>query len=457
MLQMRTMGIVAVRPPCYLGLAIFVAACSFTGGYEEGYQCGENDLCPSGQSCVSGVCVSSAGDDDAPPDADPNDPDGGGTGRCSASSLLRDDFADGAVGEQWFAWTSGGTATVAESGGVLTVTFASGSTAYGGYSSAHAYDLTGSSIEVTVPQTGGRYTILEAKQGGVNAQVLVEAGQLYAAILNTADEDRLAQIAYDPAIHKRWRLREAGGQLYWEWSTDGDTWSELHHQAVPFDPRYVYASLVAGEYATANQARFDDFNLPPPAGGDAYCPASTLVDDFAEIGPQWESWDDPPGCTLSTLAASLHMVFDGSTNKWCGVAGVHLYDISESEVVVDAGGVIDSSGLTTFLQLTAPKNDSTHLLIGLDSGELAIEQAINGTNVSELYGPYDATQMRYWRIRGTGGRVYFETSPDGTADSWTMRLDDNAQIDLTHLRIAVGAGRYASGSPVVTNIGSINL
>jgi hypothetical protein len=455
--------LVLVRPLLLTAFVAAIAACNFTGGYETGYRCGEGDRCPEGQSCVGGVCVL-GGDDDGSdasvPDADPTMPDGDVevADRCGTIALLRDDFTDPSTGLQWFSWTDSSATTIGESNGQLAITMLTGSFSWAGYSSAYAYDLTGSAYEVAVPQAGGWDTVIEVRSPDDDkAQMIVENGDLIAVVLNTPDTDRQAMIDYVPSTHRHWRIREAGGQLYWEWSTDRVTWNELHQMAAPFPVDHVFGIVAAGEFAPGgpNTALFDDVNLPAQIANERYCAAETLRDEFAStpIDDQWESWADT-GCSTTIASGALHLTFDGTNDAWCGIGSRHLFDLTESSLTIDAAGVGTSTGFIAYLQATAPRDDSTHVLIGREGPDLVVEQQL-GANVPQSDAiPYDATAMRWWRLRGAADRIYFETSPDAT--DWTVRLDAPAQMDLSQVSVSIGGGRYAAGGSVAVDVAVLN-
>ncbi len=58
-----------------------------------------------------------------------------------------------------------------------------------------------------------------------------------------------------------------------------------------------------------------------------------------------------------------------------------------------------------------------------------------GTNVT-----YNSTTMAWWQIREASGTTYLETSPDGTAGSWTTRVSATNSGALTSCDCDFGAG-----------------
>jgi hypothetical protein len=254
-------------------------------------------------------------------------------------------------------------------------------------------------------------------------------------------------------------MREQGGTLYWEHSADRASWAELHSEPVPLPTEHVMAFLSGGEQlATASQIRFDDINL---AASDqlVYCPAEQLVDDFlgTALGAQWDYWEGG-ACTTTVFDGDL--VFDftnGTGSEWCGVESRHVFDIRDSAVILDAGGAFGANNLITYFQAMERGDDTTHLEIARDDDTvLKVEQLIGGVIQSGTTRTYNTTNHRYWRIRGAGGRVYFDTSPDRS--TWTTHLEDDAAFDLSQVIIVIGAGHYAGGpgTPVTTQLWGLN-
>lgn len=443
-------------------LALALGACSFQGGIDPGFQCGEDGWCPSGQVCVGGFCTRDPAAADAGPDADPNAPDAGPpAARCGTLSMLRDDFADGvAPGPFFYQWADTGT-SIGETAGHLVIDLPAGTaTGWAGYSSRYRYDLTDGAWEAKLGQVGGRFSMIEVRApDDARAQLIVEAGQMLAAVYGTPGAGIHASRPYAAAEDVYWRIRESGGTLYWETSPDRSSWDELHAEPLPIAPEHVMGFLSGGEQlATASQIRFDDVNL---AASDqlAYCPAEQLVDDFVgtTLSAQWDFWN---GGVCTTTVSDGNLVFDftnGTGSEWCGIESRHIFDIRDSAVILDAGGVIGANNFITYFQATELDDDTTHLEISRDDDTvLRVEQLLDGVFQSGTTRTYNTTDHRYWRIRGAGGRVFFDTSPD-LAD-WTTHVEDEAAFDLSKVTIIVGAGHYSGGPgvPVTTRVWGVN-
>lgn len=437
-----------------------LAACRFDAELVEGYRCGDGDRCASGLMCVDGFCVSDAPDaGNAPdaavePDADPANL------RCGTIALLRDDFADTVRAPQWDFFEDTG-ATIAETGGHLAVQFTAGTgSPYAGYTSSYRYDLTGSAFVAEVSQIAGgdTNTILEVRNyTGARAQVVGEAGELVAGVYGVATSGTLNAIPYDATAQRFWRIRESMGVMYWEYSADGTAWEELHSQSSPFPIEHVRGIVSAGEQiATPTEARFEAVN--PDEAPAGYCPASTLVDDFAAtpLEPLWDFWMDA-NCTLTETGGVVQMTFaTGVGSTWCGIASRHILELTDAGIYVDAMGVGDATRFVNYFQVITPYDFESRAEINREGGSIGFVQRIDGIDVNRLDETYNATNDRYWKIARSGTTILFQTSPDAT--TWTTRFSPAALFDLTQVAIVIGNGHYdpGPGTPVTSLFRGVN-
>jgi hypothetical protein len=450
-----------------LGLITLVAAgCSFHASYDgTHYQCGAGDTCPSGQSCVAGLCVESSGGPDAPfgtPDAPPGTPDASpdaamAQANCSTLELLRDDFSADRYGTIWDQWSdnpSGGVlATVA--GGQLVITIPSNGADQGaGYSSNFYYDLRGSQAAVTVNMVADTDTILEVRDTkNGKLQLVDEGGTLFAAAFNVPGAGDLASATYDPVAHKHWRIREDAGVVYWETSPNGSTWNELFHEADPLTrPDYVIVELSADGNG-ASVAMFDDLNTGL-ATTDAFCAGSSLVDDFSSgiFNPVWSSWHDPSS-TISETGGQAVASIPAQTDAYAGFDSKRLYDLRESAIYVDSKGTSSAANFTNFFQIVEPGDGSTMIEMARQAGSLICQFFVTGVNsgnpVATKTVAYDGTATRYWRVRLSGTTIHWETSPDASA--WTEQFSASTTADRWHtVHVNLGAGYYGTAAAATT-------
>jgi len=433
-----------------------LAGCGFDGSVGPGYQCGEGDWCPAGQSCVGGVCTAGGPEIDAGPGAPDAAPDAGPPApRCGTLDLLRDDFADGSIGFVWDAWSDVG-ASVDETGGDLVLVMDQGTVdAWAGVTSAARYDLTDAALEVEVVEVGGVYTLIELDPFGPGlAQIYVSSGTLVAKVIDTVR----AEIPYQAAEHRYWRMRESGGTLFFETSPDRAVWNELHSEPMPFPVEHVRALLAAGGQlaGAASEARFGDINLEA-APDLRYCPASDLVDRFDDgaLGPSWSRYLDP-GCTAIESGGVFTMTFDGVGTDYCGISSDHWYDLRDSSVMIDAETVPGGPDFYAYFQVGLPRTSGSRHEIERQDDLLDIEQEVGGVEMGGFQTAWDPVAHRWWRIREAGGDIFFETSADGVA--WTTRLTTTSGFDPSIVQIEIGAGHDTPGpgGPLTWTLPGVN-
>ena len=439
-----------------LVLTSLVAACSYNFSYNNThYRCTTNADCPSGQSCVAGVCGGGASGDGGPTN------DGNGTidappdgsmmaGACGKLAMLHDDFTS--VTPFWIPWTDGGPSTVV-TGGHLAVTIPSGSAdLWAGYDSYFRYDMTETEMDVTVSQLGGVDTVVEIRDPtSARAQLTFEAGKLYAVLPSGGGTK--ASAPYSSTNMRHLRFRETAGTLYWEYSPDGTTWTELYHQADPIQMDNVMAVLAAGgELASASEAHFDEINTALPAM--SACAATTLVDDFGgAFAPHFFSWNDT-GATASVSGGDAIVSTNGVTNVWGGFQSAHAFNLVSSSVFYDMTRAPQASPFVTFAQVCVPQDSNTRFEMNVDGSTLEFVQRVASTNVNVQTLPYDPVQHRYWRFRVASNTVYYDTSPD--ASTWTNRESFPLMLDASQMQILGGAGEYGATSANNAHIGGIN-
>lgn len=76
---------------------------------------------------------------------------------------------------------------------------------------------------------------------------------------------QLATETYNAARHRWFRIREAGGTTYWEYSSNGRTWVTMHSKATPITITALRFGVMLGTWqAEGTQAKIylDNFNLP---------------------------------------------------------------------------------------------------------------------------------------------------------------------------------------------------
>lgn len=189
-------------------------------------------------------------------------------------ATLRDDFVDNATAAAWDASTLG-SATVAETSGEARFTLPSS----GGvgphiarYTSHSTYDLTAGSFYInidTMVATGVAATaFFQLYLSGTNIlQWIQVSGTLYArTIIAGVSTDRYSA-AWNASTYKYLRIRESGGNILWDSSTNGTSWTNRATLATPFTitDLTVDFGTTCGNVASPGSFRLEDVNLILPA------------------------------------------------------------------------------------------------------------------------------------------------------------------------------------------------
>lgn len=98
---------------------------------------------------------------------------------------------------------------------------------------------------------------------------------------------------------------------------------------------------------------------------------------------------------------------------------------------------------TTEAILSFDADASNRLGILYSGGNIAFREVVGGVT-SDTSATYNSTNDRWWRIRESGGTVYWETSANGT--SWTTRRSKSTTVPLTSGTILLICGYYGTES-----------
>jgi beta-xylosidase len=184
---------------------------------------------------------------------------------CPAAMLV-DRFDDGVIGPEWALSYTDSCCTQTETGGV--VTFATDGTATGNAArrSASGSDLRDDEFVVTLttPPTGPSVTAsLTARRDAANFLSLrvTTTATVARVVVDGVQSDTTATRAPSEVYL---RIRESGGNIYFDVSADKASWRNLDAVRAPFVVDDVLVDLGIGVRAMTapDQISFDDFNVP---------------------------------------------------------------------------------------------------------------------------------------------------------------------------------------------------
>ena len=202
---------------------------------------------------------------------------GGGGGEmpgCPGGHLpLVDGFDDGTISPVWQQLVNT-PALMSEVNGALKVDLPATSEAemYGGLRSADAYDFTGCAAFVDAEKVPNptNQAFMQLYVTAMNEMTQVEiskiAGQLQFKEVVLGQQEVLLAVPYNTTAHRSWRLREAGGLVYWETSADAGTWVVHVKKPSVLQEPLVNVGVGAGTYQVEanlpDTVRFGSVNLP---------------------------------------------------------------------------------------------------------------------------------------------------------------------------------------------------
>lgn len=205
-------------------------------------------------------------------------------------STLVDNFNDGTIGANWGNSYGG----VTESAGKAHVPC---TTSYAGYQTAYSWTLAGAAFYVAVTTVPAASTATEAYASVfVNAPDIATSGVRIGFVINTVTgllkfssetayfDAGATTVTYSAVTHKFLRLRETGGNVLWDTSPDGTTWTNRRTLATP---AWVTASVdtcaldlsAHRDAGTNDEAQYDLFNTL--ADGAVFTASAALTAESA--------------------------------------------------------------------------------------------------------------------------------------------------------------------------------
>lgn len=185
--------------------------------------------------------------------------------------LLVDSFA--ASVDKAVKWPGSSAATVWDASGQAKIPCTTAYNVLATNAAVPLHDLTGSFVFVkpTLPAlgTGTRETFLEVVGDEAAAQnklrMYVSGATLTAAKLVAGVTTGSATATYNATTHAWWRIRESGGTVFWDYSADGLSWTNLYNVATPFAITGCWLNIASGYYGTETAADtlIDNVNVAP--------------------------------------------------------------------------------------------------------------------------------------------------------------------------------------------------
>ncbi|TAH34084.1 hypothetical protein EYC59_03750 [Candidatus Saccharibacteria bacterium] len=184
----------------------------------------------------------------------------------------------------------------------------------------------------------------------------------------------------------------------------------------------------------------------------------TLTDNFNDNSMDTNLWTLQTG-TGSTAETGGQLVITPASNNpgstYDGYASVNTYDLTSSQATVEIPtGINAANGDEQAFTLALNTNNSITMLLGGSNNLIFRLKTAGSTNDTSV--TRNDTTMRWWRIRESGGLVFYETSPDG--NTWTMRRATAVSFSITTLQVKLTAGTWQNvASPGTAVFDNLNV
>lgn len=138
---------------------------------------------------------------------------------CGSTTIIDDDFADGAIGSQWTEINTGAYA-ISESGGAVTITYPASAAvdSRGAYRQTATMSLVGTCAiaEISMVPSAAATSYAYVRFGAPTkfVEIAVQSGMVIARFFTGSSAGNNGMVAYNPVAHRFLRIRQSGSQTY---------------------------------------------------------------------------------------------------------------------------------------------------------------------------------------------------------------------------------------------------
>ena len=180
---------------------------------------------------------------------------------------------------------------------------------------------------------------------------------------------------------------------------------------------------------------------------------ATLIDNFStnDLATLW-------GASVGTVTwSSGQVTIKSDTSYDSGLQSTLQYDLTSSSIYINITPYIATSADIQFNLFASSGNG---MFIGFGGpNNWHVFQVLGGVQTNIFNTTYNATSMAWWRIRESGGTVFFDTAPDGV--TWTNQFSTpdttfTGTFALTSLTVLVLGGDFGSDPAGTTTVFKVN-
>lgn len=191
----------------------------------------------------------------------------------SKTETLKDDFNAGSIDP--FRWNSfGTTTTITEADGMIEMV-TSTTNGYAGLDSARFYDLTGSFVSMQLVNAGNQALVslevipIKVFDVSGNNTLFWYVNQNTLAVYKKVAgvQTQITNTPYNSGLHKYFRIRESGGTTFFDYSGDGENWTNFTSLANPINVTALTLEPSVGTFnneLSSTTVLMDNFNVFQP-------------------------------------------------------------------------------------------------------------------------------------------------------------------------------------------------
>ncbi|MDQ3605819.1 MAG: right-handed parallel beta-helix repeat-containing protein, partial [Gemmatimonadota bacterium] len=210
--------------------------------------------------------------------------------------------------------------------------------------------------------------------------------------------------------------------------------ADYYGNAIPLTGEFC----AIGAAAVAEQAPAPPEDPPPPPGNPKL---HTLTESFSGGALDTSKWTTSLNRRGSLVVKDqLELNLSSGGTGWVTCTSVGAYALTGSHATTEVKQLGTQPALYAAFSLRASDDNLLAWAHEPSSGLLAVK-SVGGEQIVLWSGLYNATTHRWWRIRESGGMVFWETSSDGAA--WTTHHSEAASIPIAALQVSFHAERRA--------------
>lgn len=180
----------------------------------------------------------------------------------------------------------------------------------------------------------------------------------------------------------------------------------------------------------------------------------TFIDTFDQptLSANWNGFTNGGGTiTAATNGISFNLPASSTSLSDADISAARNYDLTGSYGYVNAGQVLSASTNADSIFKVCLDVTNNYFVWEVEAGVLYAETIVGGVRTPLTSFTLSLTTHAYWRIRESGGTIFWDTSPD--ANTWTNKASVANPFAVTAIFPDLGAAAYENE----TNPGSFRV